>query len=95
MQMKYLLIILILFAGCQVQPEESTEVITEPEIIIPAWTPEVLHVYIFNQYDVIVREHIADDAASYPTLYNGVKLVVESHNQDFPSDSWHYIGGGT
>ena len=40
-------------------------------------------------------EYIADDTAHYPVLLNGVKLVVESHNQDYPLDLWHYIGGGT
>ncbi len=98
--MKYLLIILIFFFGCQLEPEETTETIVEEEIteeIIEeeVWIPEVLHVYVFNQVDEIVREYIADDEAHYPVLLNGVKLVVESHNQDYPLDPWHYIGGGT
>lgn len=97
--MKYLLIILILFAGCQVQPEDTeeieTEVITEPEIIVPVWTPEVLHIYIFNSADVIVNEFIASDASRYNTLLNAVKLDIEIHNRDYPLDPWYYIGGGT
>ena len=97
--MKYLLIILILFAGCQVQPEDAeiieTEVITEPGIIVPVWTPEILHIYIFNSADVLVNEFIALDALNYNTLLNAVKLDIEIHNRDFPLDLWHYIGGGT
>lgn len=95
--MKYLLIFLLLFS-CQLSPDEAVETVIEEELddeIIEVWTPEVLHIYVFNQVDEIVKEYVADDAAHYPVLLNGVKLNVESHNQDFPLDPWHYIGGGT
>lgn len=98
--MKYLLIFLLLFS-CQLSPDETIEpeIIIEEEIIdeeiIEVWTPEILHIYVLNQVDEIVTEYIADDDLHYPVLLNAVKLNVESHNQDFPLDPWHYIGGGT
>lgn len=98
--MKYLLIFLLLFS-CQLSPDESTPetIIVEDETIdeeiIEVWTPEILHIYVLNQVDEIVKEYEASDALSYPTLLNAVKLNVESHNQDYPLDPWHYIGGGT
>ncbi|MBW2647698.1 MAG: hypothetical protein JRE23_16285 [Deltaproteobacteria bacterium] len=68
-------------------------------VLGPPWTPEKLHVYIFpvgaemNDF-TWTKHYTATDSNNYWTVMNGANLKVQEHNQFFPDDPWHYIGGG-
>ena len=68
-------------------------------VLGPAWTPEILHVYIFPvgaEYSdyTWTKHYTATDPVNYWTVMNGANMKVQSHNQIYPDDPWHYIGGG-
>ncbi len=68
-------------------------------VLGPPWSPVKLHVYIFpvgaemNDFNW-TKHYTATDAQNYWTVMNGANLKVQEHNQFFPNDPWHYIGGG-
>lgn len=100
-----LILTVIAFVGCPTDPimifiempteEPVVEPESDPEPDPSAWTPEPLHVYIFDSVDMMLFDY--DSVAmswSYGQLVGAVRTTIEIHNRDNPDDLWHSVEGG-